>query len=130
MNIVDLILSENYVDAKKYFQNKINESIKENLELIKDQVFDEINEDNVQRFGREKLIRVRVRKGKIQRRIFKSAVKGFVVRHGHITRMMPSERRHRMLGARKGKIKRRAEIQTILRKRRLSMIKRHNLVQH
>ena len=69
--------------------------------------------------------RVRVRGGKVQRRIKKSNVPGFVLRGGKLKRMSSLERRHRKMAARKARFKRRAKLQQSLRKRRMSLRKRH-----
>ena len=50
-----------------------------------------IAEANVQKMGRKKLIRARVRGGKVQRRKVVSAVKGYTIRRGRLVRMSPSE---------------------------------------
>lgn len=79
---------------------------------------------SVLKMGRTKIIRVRVRKGKIQRRKKFSAVKGWTIRGGKLTRMSPAERRHRKMAARRSKFKRRAKLRQSLRKRRMSLRKR------
>lgn len=92
--------------------------------------FDELVEktsNNVQRSGRTKTYRIRIRNGKIQRRKKVSAVKGYTIRGGKMIRMSSKERMDRRRGARKGKIKRRAHKAQALRKRRMSLRKRHNL---
>lgn len=83
--------------------------------------------NNVTKQGRLKLIRVRVRGGKVQRRKKVSAVKGFTVRGGHVTRMSAAERRHRRMGARKAKIKRRSKKAQIHRKLVKSLRKRKQM---
>jgi len=82
---------------------------------------------NVTKMGRTKIIRVRVRKGKVQRRKKLSAVKGYTLRGGRLVRMSAIERRHRKMGARRAKFKRRAKLSQSLRKRRMSLRKRHSL---
>lgn len=91
------------------------------------ELLDESHKNNVTKQGRLKLIRVRVRGGKVQRRKKVSAVKGFTVRGGHVTRMSAAERRHRKMGARKAKIKRRSKKAQIHRKLVRSLRKRHQL---
>lgn len=83
--------------------------------------------NNVQKSGRTKLIRIRIRNGKIQRRKKVSAVKGYTFRGGKMIRMSAKERLDRRRGARKAKIKRRSKRAQILRKRRMSMRRRHSL---
>ena len=62
-----------------------------------------LEEGNVMKQGRVKIIRVRIRNGKVQRRKKLSAVKGYTIRKGKLTRMNATERRHRKLGARRAK---------------------------
>jgi hypothetical protein len=64
---------------------------------------------NVIKIGRVKLIRARIRKGKIQRRKKLSAVKGFRLKAGKLKRMTAGEKRKRKLGARRAKFKRKAK---------------------
>lgn len=84
----------------------------------------ELDEANIQKMGRTKLIRVRIRKGKVQRRTKVSSVPGYTIRGGRMVRMSSQERRHRKMGARKARIKRRGKLSQILRKRRMSLRKR------
>ena len=90
-----------------------------------------IAEANVQRMGRRKLIRARVRtvKGKptIQRRKIVSAVKGYTIRGGKMIRMTSRERMKRKMGARRAKIKRKAKLARALIKRKRSLRKRASL---
>ena len=95
--------------------------------LITQVVKEIIAEANVQRMGRKKLIRARVRGGKIQRRKVVSAVKGYTMRRGKLVRMSVSERLHRKRAARRAKIKRRAKMARALIKRKRSLRKRKSL---
>jgi len=79
---------------------------------------------NVQKMGRKKLIRARVRGGKVQRRKVVSAVKGYTMRGGKLTRMPASERLKRKISQRKAKIKRKAKAARALMKRKRSLRKR------
>lgn len=81
----------------------------------------------VQKMGRMKIVRIRIRKGKVQRRKRLSAVKGFVFRGGKMTRMSPTERRKRKLGARRAKIKRKAMKARIAVKTKRAMRRRKAL---
>lgn len=76
---------------------------------------------------RLKIVKFRIRNGKIQRRKKVSNVKGFTFRGGKLTRMSPAERRRRKLGARRGKIKRRAKAARTKMKRARTMLKRKRL---
>ena len=82
---------------------------------------------NVIKAGRTKIIKVRVRKGKVQRRKKVSAVKGYTVRGGKLTRMKASERLKRKIGQRRGKMKRKAKLARALMRRKRSMRKRASL---
>lgn len=88
---------------------------------------DEHGAANVMKMGRQKLVKVRIRGGKVQRRKKVSSVKGMTLRGGKMIRMSPAERRHRKLGARKAKLKRRGKMAMIRRKRKMSMAKRHRM---
>ena len=76
------------------------------------------------RMGRTKLIRLRVRNGKVQRRKKFSSVPGYTIRGGRLVRMSAQERMRRKRGARRAKIKIKTKRNQILRKRRISLRKR------
>ncbi len=76
---------------------------------------------------RIKIVRVRVRKGKVQRRKKVANVKGFTMRGGKLTRMSVSERRNRKLGNRRSKFKRKSKKVQMFRKRKISNMKRKRL---
>jgi hypothetical protein len=97
--------------------------IKERLQNL----LENLLEANVQKMGRTKIVRVRVRGGKIQRRKRLSTVKGYTFRGGRLIRMSPHEVRRRKIGARRAKIKRRSKLNQILRKRRMSLRKRASM---
>ena len=79
-----------------------------------------------QKFGsRIRIIKARVRGGKIQRRVRKSGIKGYTLRNGVLKRISSQERMHRRMGARRAKVKRRAKMARSLIKRRRSMMIRH-----
>ena len=82
---------------------------------------------NVMKLGRTKVVKVRIRGGKVQRRKKVSAVKGFTLRGGKLVRMSPSEKIRRRMGARKAKVKRRAKLARSLIKRRRSLMKRKSM---
>lgn len=101
-------------------------TLSEKIEFIKNVLLSEARRPNrnVTKVGRLKVIRARVRGGKVQRRKKVSAVKGYTYRGGKIKRMSPAERMRRRKGARRGKIKRRAKMARSLVKRRRSLRKR------
>lgn len=110
-----LDMAEHHAKMTKEYENGINEEVL--LEKIK----------AVIKMGRVKKIRVRVRNGKVQRNKKFSAVKGYTIRGGKMTRMSAAERRHRKMGARRAKIKRRSKRATIRNKMRRSLRKRKSL---
>jgi len=138
------LISNNALDARKVLDEKIKNLVNEKINQVKLRIAAEMYEDvdvdvdfveepldeairNVTKMGRTKIIRVRVRKGKVQRRKKLSAVKGYTLRGGRLVRMSAIERRHRKMGARRAKFKRRAKMSQALRKRRMSIRKRHSL---
>lgn len=84
-------------------------------------------EEQLDEAPRVKIVRARIRGGKIQRRKKVSNVKGYTFRSGKLTRMSPSERRKRKLGQRRGKMKRKAKLSRTLMKRKRSMMKRRSI---
>ena len=136
------LLSKDTVGARSALDERIKNLVDEKLNQIKMRLAVEIFEDidvnvdfefvpieetnvsSVQKMGRTKLVKVRIRKGKIQRRKKFSSVKGYTIRGGRLTRIMPSEHRHRQIALRRSKFKRRAKMQQALRKRRMSLKKR------
>ena len=138
MSIVSSIINDEYNKAKELLEARIEEIFYEKLEEIKEKLTFEIYGDyeeslnegnihNVKRIGRSKLIKLRVRGGKVQRRKKLSAIKGYTIRSGKMIRMSTTERRNRRMAARKAKIKRRTKINQILRKRKISLRKRRNI---
>jgi hypothetical protein len=123
-DFIDCLFYGDLAEAKEALVDRIEEIIAERLEQVEVEIVDELDEGNIQKMGRTQLVRVRFRKGKIQRRVKKSAVPGFTIRGGKLTRMMPQERRNRKLAARRSKFKRRSKLRQSLRKRQISLRKR------
>ena len=134
-DFVSKLLQNKIVEAKGVLNQRISDLVTERLNQIKirlaAEMYDdfeveeeELSEANVQKMGRTKLIRVRFRGGKLQRRVKKSAVPGFTIRGGRLVRMSPVERRKRKMAARRSKFKRRAKLRQALRKRTLTLRKR------
>jgi len=132
-SLVSKLLSNNLVEARNELEEKIKSLVMEKLNQVRLRIaaelgdefgVDLVTEANVMRMGRTKLVKVRIRKGKIQRRKRLSAVKGYTIRGGKLTRMSPLERRHRKMSARRSKFKRRDKLRQSLRKRRISLRKR------
>lgn len=133
-DFVSKLLQNKIVEAKGVLNQRINDLVTEKLNQIKIrlasemyddfEVEEDLSEGNIQKMGRTKLIRIRFRGGKLQRRVKKSAVPGFTIRGGKLTRMTPQERRHRKMAARRSKFKRRSKLRQALRKRQMSLRKR------
>ena len=136
-DFVSKLLQDKIVEAKEVLNQRIQDLVNERLNQVKLRITAEMYDDfeieveeeklseaNVQKMGRTKLIRVRFRAGKVQRRVKKSAVPGFTIRGGKLTRMMPQERRRRKMAARRSKFKRRSKLRQALRKRTMTLRKR------
>ena len=119
-DIVENILSNKLIDAQSLLEDKIYEILEDKLTEIKArmalEMFD-LDEGNIQKMGRTKLVKIRIRGGKVQRRKKVSGIKGYTMRGGRMIRMSPQERRNRKMAARKSKFKRRAKLGQALRKR-------------
>lgn len=129
-NFVSKLLAGSLVEARELLEDRLDQLLEERLTEEKAKIalemFD-LEEGNIQRMGRMKLVRVRIRKGKVQRRKKVSAVKGFTMRGGRMIRMSPMERRHRKMAARRSKFKRRAKLGQALRKRKMSLRRRNSM---
>ena len=119
------ILRQKMTEAKKIVAAKYG--VAELAEALDNIEEEQIDEANIVRMGRLKMIRARIRGGKVQRRVRKSAIPGMRVSNGKLVRMTPSEKRKRKIGARRAKIKRRAKMARALMKRRRSIAKRKAL---
>ncbi len=74
-----------------------------------------------------KIVKARIRGGKVQRRRKVSTRPGYTVRGGRLVRMSSAERIKRKRGARKGRIKRKASAARAMMKRKRSLRKRRSL---
>jgi hypothetical protein len=129
-SLVTSLYNGDFVSFKEQLFNRLDQLADEKLGQLKvemvDKMFEleELDEGNTQKMGRLKLIKVRIRGGKIQRRKKVSAVKGFTIRGGKLTRMSSQERRRRKLAARKAKFKRRSKMRQSIMKRQRSLRRR------
>jgi len=131
-NFIDALLSNNLIEAKRILDERLDELTDDALTDVKEDMalemfdidLDELEEANIMKMGRTKMIRVRIRGGKIQRRKKLSAVKGYTTRGGKLVRMSPVERRNRKMASRRSKFKRRAKLRQALRKRKVSLRRR------
>jgi hypothetical protein len=141
-SIVEKLFAGDIVAARLEIEQHLEELANEKLDELKialvlevygegnvevDFEDDEINEANVTKMGRTKLIRLRVRGGKVQRRKKVSAVAGMTMRGGKMVRMSSKERRNRKLSAMRSKFKRRAKMKLSITKRKRSLRKRQSL---
>lgn len=131
--LLESIFNKDYENANRIIDKSLAEIVLVKLKELKKIVaekfdIEDLNESNVQRMGRKKRIRIRLRSKNgrpvVQRGKVLSAVKGFTVRGGTVIRMSPQEKMKRMLGARKAKIKRRAHAGKIKQKYQKTMRKR------
>lgn len=135
MNPIALILTGRGAEAKPIMLRALGVIAEKKLAILKkvvgnvvcEEVQEKIDEANRMRQGRTVLIRRRIRKGKLQRNIRRSAVKGFTLRRGKITRIPVAKRIHMRIVQRRAARKRKAHLQQTLRKRKLSMRKRKAL---
>lgn len=125
MSIFDSIISGKFSDATKFFEERIDQILAEKLNQKKKDLAEGIV--NIQKLGRTKLYRLRIRGGKVQRRKKVSGVSGYTIRQGRLTRMSAVERRRRKMGARRARLKRKSKMSVILRKRKFSLRKRKSL---
>ena len=129
-DIVEKILSNKLIDAQSLLEDKIYEILEDKLTEIKArmalEMFD-LDEGNIQKMGRTKLVKIRIRGGKVQRRKKVSGIKGYTMRKGRMIRMSAQERRNRKMAARRSKFKRRAKLGQALRKRKMSLRRRGSL---
>ena len=102
-------------------KEKIRAIYAEKIEMLKQHVAVALSE------ARVKVVRARVRGGKVQRRKKVSNVKGYTIRGGRLVKMKPAERMRRKRAARKAKVKRKAKLARALIKRKRSLRKRASL---
>jgi hypothetical protein len=143
--LIESIISDDFNQASENLTESFTEILKQKLNeakkivaakydvaelaeaLINVEEIEQVDESNIVRMGRLKMIRARIRNGKVQRRVKRSAIPGMRVSSGKLVRMSPTEKRKRKLGARRAKIKRRAKLARALLKRRRSLMKRKAL---
>jgi hypothetical protein len=130
MNIVALIALGRLAEAKSAVHKVLEGLCDSKLTECREGVgalLIEMPSRNRMKQGRTILIRRRIRKGKLQRNIRRSAVKGFTVRRGKIYRIPVAKRIHMRIVQKRASRKRKAHMQQTLRKRKLSLRKRKAL---
>lgn len=100
---------------------RLNEIAEEKLEYVKQELMVSISEANF------KIVRARVRGGKIQRKRKVATRPGYTIRGGKLVRMSSQERLKRKMAVRKGKAKRKAKMARSMMKRKRSMRRRKSL---
>lgn len=94
-------------------------------------VTEECDLTNLDEATRWKIVKVRIRNGKVQRRKKVSTIPGFTFRkkgdHTVFMRMPQAERIHRRIGARRAKIKRRSKRTRIAMRQKRSLLRRRGL---
>ena len=124
-NLIENIIYGNYVQAEDIFQSIMDELVENKLDQLYDSIAQEMFEShNIQKMGRVKWVRARIRQGKLQRQKRVSNVSGYTMRRGKLTRMSSQERQHRKLAIRRSKGQRKAHLRQALIKRRISLRKR------
>ena len=126
---VSKLLANKLAEARDELEKRIQELFNEKLDILKEEVavkmFGEgLKSSDTLKMGRTKLVRVRIRKGKLQRGRKFSTVKGFTYRNGKMVRIMPSEHRNRVVGSKESKSKRRSRSARASIKRSISLRKR------
>lgn len=131
MHAVALLAEGRLIEAKATFIDALNQIVERKLSKLRTAMgLIMFGEANRMRQGRTILIRRRIRKGKLQRNIRRSAVKGFTLRRGKITRIPVAKRIRARIVQKRAARKRKAHLQQSLRKRKLSLRKRKALGIH
>ena len=105
---------------EEIIEAKLRQILEEKLELLKMHM-------QLDEAPRVKIVKARVRGGKVQRRKRVSNVAGYTLRGGKLKRMGAAERRNRKMAARRAKLKRKAKLARALMKRKRSLRKRATL---
>lgn len=128
MDVITSIVTKNFINAQAAIRGALNNIAEEKLMAFKqklaEKIYGSLTEANIMKQGRTLLIRRRIRKGKLQRNVRKSAVKGFTLRKGKITRIPVATRIRMKIKQRRAARKRRSHLQQTIRKRKLSIRKR------
>lgn len=102
---------------EEIIEAKLRQILQEKLDLLRMHI-------QLDEAPRVKVVKARVRGGKVQRRVKVATQSGYTMRGGKVTRMSPAERRKRKMGARKAKLKRKAHLARALMARKRSLRKR------
>jgi len=126
--IIEHIIKGNLEEAKSLIVEQLANNIAKKLasrrRIIGTQFF---KEANVMKMGRTKLIRRRIRQGKVQKNIRKSAVKGYTLKAGKLRRITAIQRVHMSRTQKRAARKRKTHIRTTVRKRARSILRRKTM---
>jgi len=126
--IIEHIIKGNLEEAKSLIFEQLANSIAKKLasrrRIIGTQFF---KEANTVRMGRTKLIRRRIRKGKVQKNVRKSAVKGYTLQAGKLRRITAIQRVHMSRTQKRAARKRKTHMRTTVRKRARSILRRKTM---
>jgi hypothetical protein len=131
--LIEAIIDKDLTLAKSIFEEKMNNITLTKLHEAKKitaarHSYDDLNEEiDLINEARFKIVKARIRGGKVQRRRKVATQPGYTFRGGRLTRMSPQERRKRRLGQRRGKIKRKAKLSRTLMKRKRSLMRRRSI---
>ncbi len=143
-NAIPLIMEKKIFEMKKAVAAKMSEQMNQSSsQKVRAGIMEDEKEESSEKKEKEdddkeekeeeldeariNIVRARVRGGKIQRRKRVSNVPGMTLRGGTLKRMSAAERRRRKMGARRGKVKRKAKLSRSLMKRKRSLQKRKSL---
>lgn len=133
-NLSRLLRENDYSAFQEEFVTLLEDQVAVILEKVKKQITEErfsfensLSEEDALDEARFKIVKLRIRKGKIQRRKKVSTDKNYTFRGGRLVRMSAKEKRNRRVAQRRGKIKRRAKASRIRLKQKKSNRRRKNL---
>ena len=121
MGIVPMKVHQLSVNMDNVFYDKLDLIAESKLQLLKTLIEVELGEANF------RIVKARIRGGKVQRRRKVSTRPGYTIRGGRLVRMSSAERQKRKMAARRSKAKRKAKLKRALQKRRMSLRKRRSL---
>jgi hypothetical protein len=116
-----------FMKNKPIYPNSLGTSKPKQTQTINTAEKGNLKEEDQLDEARFKIVKARVRGGKVQRRKRISNVEGFKMQDGTLKRMSPAERRKRKLGQKRGKLKRRSKMRMTMMKRKRSLRKRTSI---
>ena len=108
------------MDNMANLYERLDQLAEHKLQMLKTLMEVELGEANF------RIIKARIRGGKVQRRRKVSTRPGYTIRGGKLVRMSSQERQKRKMAARRSKAKRKAKLSRALQKRKMSLRKRRS----